>query len=308
MSEITTETKKSAGVERQGAVFVAITYACWGLLTIFWNLLEEVNSVYVLAQRILWSMVFMAVYMLVLRRGKELRPLFADIHSLFTCFVCGVLITINWGVYIYAINSGHVLDASLGYFIEPVLVVLLGMLAFREKPTTMEKITFLFSVTGLLYMIIVKRTFPTLSLLIAGSFAVYGAVKKKLTITPEASLFMETLCMALFALAFVIYADCRGFGGNGVLHGAQWLLLPMSGVITSIPLLLFNIGVRKIPYYVSGILMYINPTLQFLTGLLYFHEELDVHRFIAFLIIWVGILFTVYEKVQLMRMARAGEK
>lgn len=280
---------------------VAAAYASWGLLTIFWNLLEDVNSVYVLAQRIIWSMVFMGLYMLILGKWKEIALILKDRKIIATCFLCGILITINWGVYIYAVNSGHVLDASMGYFIEPVLVALIGMLVFRENPSKMEKITFAFAIIGLLYMIVVKRTFPIMALLIAGSFAVYGAVKKKLQITPEASLFMETLCMTPFALIFVIYAEMHGMGSIGVLHGMRFFLLPACGVITSVPLLLFNIGVRGIPYYLSGILMYINPTLQFLTGLLYFHEELDVHRLIAFIFIWVGILFTVYEKVQLMR-------
>ena len=110
--------------------------------------------------------------------------------------------------------------------------------------------------------------------------------------------------MMPFALIFAAYAETHGMGSSGVLHGMQFLLLPACGVITSVPLLLFNVGVRGIPYYLSGILMYINPTLQFLTGLLYFQEELDMHRLIAFTFIWIGILFTVYEKVQIMRQAR----
>ena len=107
--------------------------------------------------------------------------------------------------------------------------------------------------------------------------------------------------MTPFALAFTIFADLNGLGSYGVLHGASLILLPLCGIVTSVPLLLFNIGVKKIPYYFSGILMYINPTLQFLLGLFYFHEVFDLHRFIAFLIIWIGIAFTVYEKLRLIR-------
>lgn len=284
-----------------GTVEVGFAYACWGLLTVFWNLLGEVNSVFILAQRIIWSMVFMAVYMTVLKKWDEIRTVFRDVRQLGICFICGILITINWGVYIYAVNSGHVLDASLGYFIEPVLVAALGMAVFRECLSKMEKITFLFAITGLLYMIIRTVTFPVLAVLIAGSFAVYGAVKKQLALSPHASLFMETLCMTPFALIFCIYAQGHGMGSTGVLHGAELLLLPACGVITSVPLLLFNIGVKEIPYYISGILMYINPTLQFLMGLFYFHEALDKNRLTAFVLIWLGILFTVYEKTQMMR-------
>lgn len=292
--------------ETFGSLAVAFAYACWGLLTVFWNLLSEVNSVYILAQRIIWSMVFMGIYMGITGKWKKIPPIFRDIRKLGICFVCGILITINWGVYIVAVNSGHVLDASLGYFIEPVLVGVIGVLIFRERMSRMEKITFFFAAAGLLYIVIAKRTFPAMAILIAGSFAVYGAVKKALDITPQASLFMETLCMTPLAIIFVIYAENHGMGSLSVLTGTQYLLLPACGIVTSIPLLMFNMGVREIPYYISGILMYINPTLQFLMGMFYFQEPMDGQRFLAFFMIWAGILFTVYEKAQMIRQNRGS--
>ena len=282
-----------------GSLAVALAYASWGLLTLFWNLLAEVNSLYILAQRILWSMVFMGIFIAVTKDTGEIKAIFKNRRDLLICFICGMLITVNWGTYIYAVNSGHVLDASLGYFIEPIVVSVIGMLTFKERLSRFEKITFFFSVLGLAYMIAVTRVMPLLALVIAGSFAVYGAVKKMIHISAQTSLFMETLCMTPFALIFTVIAEQQGFGSIGVLSGPALLLLPTCGVITSVPLLLFNIGVKKIPYYVSGILMYINPTLQFLMGLCYFHEAMDIHRLIAFIIIWLGILFTVYEKAKL---------
>lgn len=290
----------------KGCLSTSFAYVCWGLLTVFWNLLGDVNSVYILSQRLIWSMAFMAVYLLVIHKWGQVHEILRDSKKLITCAVAGVLVTINWGVYIYAVNSGHVLDASLGYFIEPILVTCIGMLIFREKLSKFEKITFVCSVAGLAYMVVMTRTFPILAILIAGSFAVYGAVKKNLEISPEHSLFMETLCITPLALIFAIYADTHGMGASGVLQGARLLLLPACGVVTSIPLLMFNIGVKKIPYYVSGILMYINPTLQFFMGIFYFREDMDRNRFIAFLIIWVGIGFTVYEKMMLMRSSQTG--
>lgn len=290
--------------EIKGSLETAAAYACWGLLTIFWDLLAAVNSVCVLAHRIIWSMVFMALYMTIFHKWPEVSAVIREKKKMAICLVCGVLITINWGVYIYAVSSGHVLDASMGYFIEPVLVAFMGFIVFRERPSAMERVTFVCAAAALVYMLVTTGTFPVLALVIAGSFAVYGAVKKKLEITPHASLFLETLCMTPFALAAVAYMEARGIGAGGVLHGAQFALLPVCGIVTSIPLLLFSTGVREIPYYLSGILMYINPTLQFLTGLLYFHEELDTARLVAFVIIWIGILFTVWEKMKEMSRAR----
>lgn len=291
-----------------GTLTVTATYIGWGLLSLFWNLLSEVSSVYILAQRILWSMVFMGVFIVFSRKTGELKDLFQNKRDLGICFLCGIFITINWGVYIYAIHSGHVLDASLGYFIEPIIVSLIGMIAFKERLSRWEKMTFFFSVISLIYMIAVTKVVPFLALIIAGSFAIYGAIKKQISLTAQTSLFAETLLMTPFALAFTIFADINGIGSIGILHGTSLLLLPLCGIVTSLPLLLFNIGVKKIPYYLSGILMYINPTIQFLLGLFYFHEAFDLHRFIAFIIIWIGIAFTVYEKIQLIKTNTVNRK
>lgn len=287
-----------------GLVTVTGSYVLWGLLPAFWALLAQVNSVYILAQRIIWSLVFMGLYLAVTRGWGEILRVFRDKRALGKCFLCGVLITLNWGVYIYSVNSGHVLDASMGYFIEPVLVALLGVIAFRERPTTAEKLTFLFAAGGIIYLIVRTGSVPLLALAIGLPFSVYGAVKKHLDLSAQASLFMETLLMVPFALAFSWWWSARAGGMEAVLGGASFWLLPACGVVTSIPLLLFNLGVKEIPYYFSGILMYINPTLQFLMGLLYFREPMDADRLIAFVIIWVGILFTMGEKIKLIQAER----
>lgn len=287
-----------------GLVTVTGSYVLWGLLPAFWALLAQVNSVYILAQRIIWSLVFMGLYLAVTRGWGEIIRAFRDKQALGKCFLCGVLITLNWGVYIYSVNSGHVLDASMGYFIEPVLVALLGVIAFRERPTTAEKLTFLFAAGGIVYLIVRTGSVPLLALMIGLPFSVYGAVKKHLALSAQASLFMETLLMMPFALLFSWWWSAQAGGMETVLGGASFWLLPACGVVTSIPLLLFNMGVKEIPYYFSGILMYMNPTLQFLMGLLYFREPMDADRLIAFVIIWVGILFTMGEKIKLIQAER----
>lgn len=287
--------------QTMGLVTVTSGYVLWGLLAIYWSFLGQVNAVFILAQRIVWSLVFMAAYLLVTRRWKEAVDALRSRATMSNCFLCGVLITLNWGIYIYAVNSGHVLQASMGYFIEPVLVGLMGVIAFRERPSKAETATFLIAGVGIAYLTVRTGRFPILALAIAVPFTVYGALKKRVPLTAQTSLFMETLCMTPFALAFSAWW-CAGHGGTtGVLAGASFWLLPACGVVTSVPLLLFNLGVKEIPYYFSGILMYINPTLQFLVGLIYFREALNVDQLIAFCIIWVGILVTLTEKVRVIR-------
>lgn len=288
-----------------GTVTVLLTYVLWGVLGIYWGLLGGVNPVYILANRIVWSAVFMGLYALLRHRGGEIKGVFTSKKALGKSFLCGILITINWGVYIYAVNSGHMLDASLGYFIEPVLVGLIGVLAFKERPSKLEWTTFILAIIALGYMLIRTGTMPYLAIIIAGSFAVYGGVKKNMELTPEVALFVETLCMAPFALGFIAYAEHHGMGVMDSATVGCILLLIFSGIVTSVPLLLFNMGVKHIPYYFSGILMYINPTIQFLVGIFYFKETLDADRLVAFIIIWVGVLLALFDKLR--RMEREKE-
>lgn len=277
---------------------VALSYTLWGLLILYWNLLSSVNPVFILSQRVIWSMIVMAIYIAFKKGFGEIKEIFRSGKSFLLCLICGILVTINWGVYIYAVNSSHVLDASLGYFVEPVMVGLIGFICFKEKPSKLDRITYIFAAAGLIFILVANKTIPSISLIIGGSFAIYGAVKKNLSLSAEASLFMETLCVTPAALAFAIYAQFHGMGTSGVISGPSLLLLPACGIITSVPLLLFNIGVKNIRYYINGILMYINPTLQFLLGRFYFHEELDKNRLTAFIIIWIGITFTIIDKIK----------
>ena len=152
--------------KRKGAISVTITYICWGLLTVFWNLLAEVNSAYVLAQRVVWSMLFMLGYLAVTGRWGDIRQVFADKKTMICCMVSGVLVCVNWGVYIFAINSGHVLDASLGYFLEPIFVTAIGVFLFHEKMSRLEQMTALFSIIGVGYLMGVYRMVPVMAMVI----------------------------------------------------------------------------------------------------------------------------------------------
>lgn len=292
-------------IENRYLTIVILSYVIWGFLTLFWNILAEVDSMYILSQRIIWSMVFMAIYMTVAKKWDEIRAIFRNKKALITCFVSGALITINWGVYIYAVNNGHVLDSSLGYFIEPIMVALFGLVLFKESMSKAEKFTFVLATVAVIYLIVVNRTFPAIALVITLSFSAYGAVKKSLDISAHASLFMETLCMTPFAILLAVYMEMNGTGVIGTISTSTMLFLPICGIVTSVPLLLFNIGVKNIPLYMIGILNYISPTISFVLGLVYFHEVLDMNRLVAFALIWFGILFIIVEKLKLIKKSNA---
>jgi len=292
-------------MQNKYSLIVALSYVIWGFLTLFWNLLVEVDSIYILSQRIIWSMVFMAIYMTVTKKWDEIIGIFKNKKALFICFISGILITVNWGVYIYAVNNGHVLDSSLGYFIEPIMVALFGLVLFKEHMSKAESFTFVLAALALFYLIFIHRTFPVIAIVITVSFSAYGAVKKSLNISAQASLFMETLCMTPFALLLAAYMEINGTGVLGRFDTVTMLLLPVCGIVTSVPLLLFNIGVKEIPLYLAGILNYISPTISFILGLVYFHETLDIHRAVAFVLIWIGIFFIIMEKIRIIRKAKS---
>lgn len=278
--------------KRNGVITVAATYILWGILPLFWNLLHEVDSVYILCSRVVWSLVFCAIYLAAAGRVSEIRAVFKNKVLFAKCALAGAVICINWGSYIWAVNHGHLLDSSFGYYINPMISVFIGAVFLREKLSSMTWIAVVLSGAGVLYAVIQSGTVPVLALVIGGSFAVYGLIKKSVVLPSEISLFMETMVAAPFALAYLIFMEVSEKGGLAVLSGWSVLLLPMTGIITAVPLLLFAYGVRRIPLYLSGILMYLNPTLQFLMGIFLYKESPSIGELVSFVCIWgaIGIM------------------
>jgi len=275
---------------RTGVIEVLTAYILWGFLPLFWNLLDEVPAFYILFSRALWSLAFCVVYLSVLKKWGRIRELFRDRNVVKRCFLSGIFICINWGGYIWGVNGGHVLDCSLGYYLNPILNVLLGVLIFREMLKKQEWIAVGFAAAGVLYLIVSSGTVPVPALLLAVSFGTYGMIKKGLTVSSDESLFMETALVSPVAVVFIIFSEMNGMGATGVLEGAQWLLLPLAGIVTAIPLLVYSAGVQKIPFYLTGMIMYLNPTIQFFLGVFVYKEPINMNRIISFVFIWVGII------------------
>ncbi len=270
----------------------------WGVLGAFWDLLSGVDPFYILSHRIVWSAVFSLILLLAAGKGQEIKEAFRNRAAMLRCACCGFFITVNWGMYIYAVTSDHTLDSSLGYFIQPIVVVLIGILFFREKLHKLEKVTIFFAAAAILFLLLRTGTMPWIALVLGTSFSLYGAVKKNLDMPPALTLFLETISVLPLALVFIGWSHSTG-DPLAALQGWRLLLLPLGGIVTSVPLLLFAAGVRHIPYYLVGILFYLNPTIQFFMSIFFFCETLDPTRLTAFVIIWIGILFTIADKVLL---------
>ena len=273
-------------------------YVLWGLLPIFWKLLANVDSVYVLAQRVLFSCIFCLAIILLKKNGSSVKNILKSKTERRRYFVCGILISINWGVYILTIAMGKILEASLAYYMNPLFSVVIGALIFKEKLSAVQWISVGLALVGVMISVIAYGNVPYLAIIIGLSFALYGAMKKTINAESEVSICMETMSVLPLALAFIVYAQLSGYTTFSSLSNAEMLLLAASGAVTSIPLMLFAKGIRKTSITTSGILMYINPTLQLLVGVLIYNEVFTKMNAITFAFVWAAVILFVLDSLR----------
>lgn len=271
----------------------------WGLLPVFWHLLDAVPAVYLLATRILWSFVFCAI-VLALRHGLgEVRGVFRSRKTALTMCLSSLMVTINWGLYIYSVTSGHMLEASLAYFINPILSVLLGAMVLGEKLTKLQMGSVLVAAAGIAISIVGYGSVPWLSLMIAASFAAYSLLKKRISIHAITSTGTEAMIMMPLSLAFILFFEFSGGAViGGTLQGWQLLLLPAAGVFTAVPLILFSRGMQGTPLSLAGILGFVSPLLQFILGAFVYNEEVSTSRIVTFVFVWVAVCLYMIENLR----------
>jgi chloramphenicol-sensitive protein RarD len=265
-------------------------YALWGLFPIYWKLLQEVSALQVIGHRIGWSFILLIAVILLTRQWKDFRAAALAPNVIGIYAAAGVLLTINWLIYVWGVNSGFIVETSLGYFINPLISVLLGVLFLRERLRTIQWIAVGLAAAGVLYLTITYGRPPWIALSLAFSFGIYGLVKK---VAPLGSLYGLTLETALvFPFALIYLAFVQSTGTSAFLHQGVLtdILLIATGIVTSIPLLMFASAARQIPLTMIGVLQYIAPTLQFLIGVFLYHEPFDQSRFIGFSLVWLALI------------------
>ena len=273
-------------------------YVLWGLLPIFWKLLANVDSVYVLAQRVLFSCIFCLAIILLKKNGSSVKNILKSKTERRRYFVCGILISINWEVYIVTVAMVKILEASLAYYMNPLFSVVIGALIFKEKLSAVQWVSVGLALVGVMISVIAYGNVPYLAIIIGLSFALYGAMKKTIKAESEVSICMETMSVLPLALAFIVYAQLSGYTTFSSLSNAEMLLLAASGAVTSIPLMLFAKGIRKTSITTSGILMYINPTLQLLVGVLIYNEVFTKMNAITFAFVWAAVILFVLDSLR----------
>ncbi len=287
----------------RGIWYAIGAYTAWGLMPAYWKLLRHVPAAQMISHRVVWSWLLLSVFVLLSRRSLALRTASSDLKVLRTYSVAAVLIGVNWLVFIWAVNAGFIVETSLGYFINPLISVLLGVVVLGERLRPLQWIPIALATGGVLYVAIAHGSVPWIALLLATTFALYGLVKKTAPLGSVYGLTLETGLLLVPASLFLLYHDAAGDGA--FLHqGAGFdALLVGAGAVTTVPLLLFASAARRIPLLWMGILQYIAPSLSLLLGVLAYGEPFSRDQAIGFGLVWTALAIFAVEGVAAHRAA-----
>ncbi|MFD8973464.1 MULTISPECIES: EamA family transporter RarD [unclassified Streptomyces] len=297
---------KTESEGRAGLLYGIGAYGMWGLVPLFWPLLKPAGAVEILAHRMVWSLVFVGLALLALRRWSWIPELARSPRKLALITVAAAVISVNWGLYIWSVNAGKVVEASLGYFINPLVTIALGVLVLKERLRPAQWAAVGVGFAAVLVLAIGYGQPPWISLTLAFSFAIYGLVKKKLNLGGLESLAAETAVLFLPALGYLIWLGTRGalaFGSEGAGHAA---LLASTGIVTAVPLVCFGAAAIRVPLSTLGLLQYLAPTFQFLLGVLYFHEAMPPERWAGFSLVWLALTLLTWDALRTARRSRAA--
>ena len=275
--------------ERDGALYGLGAYGLWGLVPLFWPLVAEAGALELLAHRIVWSLAVAGLLiLLVVPRGWWAR--FRSRRNLTLAGAGSAVIAVNWGTYIWAVNHGHVVEAALGYYINPILSIAVGVALLRERLAALQWTSVGLAGVAVLVLTVGYGRPPWVALVLAVSFAAYGVIKKQLNAGAVQSLTVESALLAPVALAYLAFLQVTGGLSFGRLGWSHSLLLVSTGLVTAVPLLLFAASATRVPLSTLGLLQYVAPTLQFLLGVAYFGEPMPASRWVGFGLVWLALM------------------
>lgn len=292
---------------RRGIWYAASAYTLWGIFPIYIKTLQSVPAVEILSHRVLWSLVFVAGLLALQRRWAWLKDIAARPALLLRFVATAAFVSANWGVYIWAINHDRVVDASLGYFINPLINVLLGALVLRETLRPVQWVSVAIAATGVAWLTIQGGTLPWIGLVLGVSFSVYGLLRKTASLGAMEGLTLETALLFPLAAGYLVWLTVQGQNTFTHTTGVMQVLLVLAGPVTAVPLLLFAAGARRIPFSLLGLLQYIGPTIQLMLGVWLYHEPFAASKAAGYALIWSALaLYTAESLWQTWRRAPAA--
>ena len=276
--------------ESRGALAAAGGFLIWGVVPIYWKQMQSISAIELIAHRMVWSLLLLVGVLAWQTKLGEIRPAFQSPRTLGRNLLSSLLLAANWTIYVWAVNSGHILESSLGYFLTPLGNVALGYVVLHERLRAPQWIAIAFAGAGVAFLLFGVGHFPVIALSLAGTWSCYALLKKRSPLGPLAGLTVETLLLFPIAAALLLWWHHTGQGALGRVDGWHHFLVLIVGVVTAIPLLLFAYGAQRIRLVTLGLLQYLAPTAQFLIGLLIYHEAFNAVQFRAYALIWCGLV------------------
>ncbi|WP_299083610.1 EamA family transporter RarD [uncultured Paraglaciecola sp.] len=289
---------------KAGVIFAVAAYTMWGIAPTYFKLLTQVPALEIVMHRIVWSVLVLCILLLARKKFSQVRTAIGDPKVLKTLAVSGLLLAVNWLVFIWAVNNNKLLDASLGYFINPLFNVLLARLFLQERLSRLQLLAVFVALVGVSLLIFSYAQIPWVALVLAVTFSVYGLLRKKVTVESMPGLLIESCIMLPFALLYWWVMDTSS--GNMLVNGIELnITLFLAGVVTTAPLLCFTAAARRIRFTTLGFFQYIGPSLMFLLAVLHYEEPLDIMRVVTFACVWCGLLIYVYDSVRVYRKSKS---
>ena len=292
---MTAQDSLAAQREHRSALIAGFAaFGTWGLIPVYWKLLQTVPAAEILAHRFVWTTVFLIILLTWQRRWPELRAAASSRRTLLYCFASGIFISINWLVFIWAVNIGRVVETALGYFMTPLVNVLFGAIFLRERLTRWQLVSVLLALAGVLYLTLGYGKFPWIAMVLCVSFGIYGLLRKKSATRPIPGLFLETTLLTPIAIIYLLQLQRAGTLTFGQTHWSLALVLVSTGVVTGLPLVWFGHAARHLRMTTIGFLQYLSPSGSFLLGVFLYHEPFTHNHLITFSLIWAALaIFTV---------------
>jgi len=296
--------EQTSGQHRKGLIYGTAAYLAWGLFPLYFPLLEPATPLEILANRIVWTLVFVAAVLVVRRQWGWVRPLLRDRRRLLLLTGAALTIAANWGTYIYGVNSDQVVETSLGYFINPLVSIMFGVLLLHERLRKLQWVAVGIGALAVAVLTIDYGRLPWIAVILAFSFGTYGLLKKTIDMGALESLSVETAILALPALGYLVFLTSAGTSALTTGSGALPLLLVSTGIMTALPLLCFGAAATRIPLSWIGLLQYIAPVIQFLIGVVVYREAMPASRWLGFTLVWIALTMLAIESVAVARRNR----